>query len=146
MLLAAVLMLQPSSAAEKPGNVVVAKLEGIRLPNVAFDRIPVNEAVGFISRRVVELDPDPNPAMRGVSFLMLDFPPPPPTITFSGGNVPVTTLLQEISKQAKVDIHLTSVGIVIGPVGRAPFPNSKGKTGEIWKTLSSAPKKTGSGQ
>jgi hypothetical protein len=81
--------------------------------------------------RIFELDPDPDPRMRGIS-LMIDRPrasgeddPKPDTSSGDGGRSPIRNLEMEnvsawdllhlIARETGREVEITDTGIVIGP-------------------------------
>ena len=126
------------------------RLNRIVIPRIEFDHVALEEAIDFLRLRCAELDPDPDPAHRGISMLTKQ----PKTndkntttdsgiaanseaikITYSAEAVPILVALAEIARQAHLDIYLTEVGIVICQIGDPPFPNDKAEKGEVWETL-----------
>jgi hypothetical protein len=138
------------------GGPIRDHLARIRIPVVRFERVSVEEAVDFARMRCIECDPGEDPTRKGVSMLILKprREPEPADgelglgatperervrIDYHARDVPLTTLLVEIARQARLDLHITSVGIVFCPKGRMPFPNFKAKEGEVYETLHRAP-------
>jgi hypothetical protein len=129
-----------SAAEPEPGDFVVEKLSGIVIPVIHFEDTSFEEAIDFIRLRSVELDPEDDPARRGISFVIIS-----PAKSPDGGpgkiehyhakDVPLPVALAEICRVSGFDAYITSCGIVICPRGQAPFPNSKSEKGEIWKKL-----------
>jgi hypothetical protein len=147
-----------ASVASEPGDGFVAKLDRIVIPRIEFDQVSVEEAIDFVRMRCFELDPEPEPARRGISFLTKrpkqadknEAPNPVPSssaesikITYSAKAVPILVVLAEVARQAHLDIYLTEVGIVICQIGEPPFPNAKAEKGEVWKTIYKATEKKG---
>lgn len=152
ILLSVVLTLMGSlaSIAGVPGDAVVAHLNRIVIPRIEFDRASVEEAIDFLRSRCADVDPDPDPARRGISILTkrpgqadqntttdpgIPANPGSIKITYSGKSVPLVVALSEIARQAHLDIYLTESGIVICQMGDPPFPNGKAEKGEVWKTI-----------
>ena len=58
---------------------IMAKLDQIIVPELAFDHTPLPEVAKFLAAQVIQSDPD----RRGLNFIVssrtVDFPPPPPT-------------------------------------------------------------------
>ena len=147
-----------ASVAGEPGDWFVAKLNRIVVPRIEFGQVSVEEAIDFVRMRCFELDPEPEPARRGISFLTKrpkqagkneapDSVPPSSAesikITYSAIAVPMLLVLAEVARQAHLDIYLTDVGIVICQIGDPPFPNGKAEKGEVWKTIYKATEKKG---
>ena len=55
-------------------------------------------------------------------------------------NVTLTRLLVEIGQQARLDVHVTDIGIILCAPGHPPFPNAKSQKGRIARTLYEVPK------
>ncbi len=51
-------------------SLIIAKLRNITLPVINFEDTSVEEAVDFLRARSVELDPEPNPASKGINFVI----------------------------------------------------------------------------
>jgi hypothetical protein len=150
--------------AEKGAPRIVAILNGIVIPKVDFDDVSVEEAVDFARMRSVELDPDPDPTRRGVGLMIWNFRWTKPSsnessldlwtdrepggrrISYQAQNVTLTTLLMEIGKRARLNVHITSMAIVFCPPGKVPFRWDSGGRKEIYQTLYEVPKKQGDNQ
>jgi hypothetical protein len=104
----------------------------------------------------MELDKDTDPAMRGVSMLIRGSRKPGENndgldssnraqaqvlaINFKAKNITMTDALVQISAKVKLDVYITSVGIVICPQGEQPFPNFKSQKGEVIRKLTTPSK------
>ena len=125
--------------------IYLQRLNRIVIPIIEFDHDSIEEAIDFLSARCVDMDPDPDPTHRGVSILTkrprqpvqpeIAANPERIIITYSGKAVPFLVALAEVARQAYLDIYLTEIGIVICQIGDPPFPNTKAKEGEVWKTI-----------
>ena len=132
-----------------PGNVTLAKLEGMAIPKVEMDAVPLGDAWSYVSMCATEHDPAANPQHRGISFLLTgaggvaggeEKKPvvpgePSPGVTFHGKDVRLLELLREIARQGRLDVYVTEVGVVGVPEGVPPFPNGKAKEGEVSKVV-----------
>jgi len=133
------------------GEIIIAKLEEIIIPVVDFENTHLEEAIDYLRIRSMELDEEGDLGMRGVSILIRSSKdeatsPDGRSIAPQGGspllitryyaeNISILEALTETCRIAQLDAHLTSVGIVICSKGGHPFPNSKARSGEIWKKL-----------
>jgi hypothetical protein len=136
-----------------PGDTVIAKLDTIVIPVVNFENASAEEAIDFLRQRSIELDPDRESSQRGISFIVrqarpieastsdgssdlnphsvaLDYP-----VSYVGKDVPILDVLTEVARQGRLDAYLTSVGVIVTPEGKPPFPNPKATEGEVWKVL-----------
>ena len=143
----------PLAGAEpKPGDVVFAKLKKIVIPVIDFEDTTLDEAVDFLRLRAIELDPEADPAFRGVSIMirykMVDDPfdpnhgarrqvieAPNRIARYEAKKISLPAALVEICRLTRFDAYITSHGIILCPVGQSPFPSPKGEKGEIWKKL-----------
>lgn len=153
-IVAALAVTLPLAGAEpKPGDVVFAKLKQIVIPVIDFENTSLEEAIDFLRGRAIELDPEVNPSHRGVSIIIRymreadieqvpgigDGSPyreiPEPIARYKAKDIPLPDALVEICRLTRFDAYITSQGIILCPLGQAPFPNVKGEKGEIWKKL-----------
>ena len=139
----------------RSGDSVVAKLDAIVIPTVDLENASIEEALEYLRLRSIELDPDREPTWRGISFVLrpsrtiedstpdpdglLDSNPdsalPHSSINYVARNVSLFDALSEVASQSLLDAYLTSVGVIMVPEGKLPFPNPKGTKGEVWKIL-----------
>jgi hypothetical protein len=139
-------------AEPKPGDVVFAKLKQIIIPVIDFEDTTLDEAVDFLRLRAIELDPEADPAFRGVSIMIRyklgddPFDPnhgarrqvieaPDRIARYEAKNISLPVALVEICRLVRFDAYITSHGIILCPVGQSPFPSPKGEKGEVWKKL-----------
>ncbi len=126
----------------KAGNDIVARLEKIVIPVIEFEEVTVEEAIDFLRMRSFELEPG-EPERRGVSWIVKSAggvtgageANPLPKIRYRARNVGLLTALEEVARQAHLDVYLTNVGIVICQAGDPPLPARKMEGEEILKTL-----------
>ena len=143
----------------RAGDAVVAKLDAIVIPIVDFENANIEEALEFLRLRSIELDPDREPTRSGISFVvrpsrtiedstpdldsdldgLLGLNPhsasPHYFVNYVARDVPLFDVLSEVARQARLDAYLTSVGVIMLPEGKFPFPTAKGIKGEVWKVL-----------
>lgn len=140
---------KPSTAVPSAASdFIIAKLNKIVIPVIELNDLSVDEAVDFIRFRSSELDPEPDPAKRGVSMLITRGHPaaaestpmvkPPARINYRARKVSFLTALSEIARQAGLDVYITSGGIVLCPLGADPFPNGKADRGDVSLKLPTA--------
>jgi hypothetical protein len=142
-----------SGATEKGLNAadyVMAKLEKIVIPVINLEDASIEEAIDFLRMRSFDLEEEP-PERRGVSWIVKSRrvnatdsnagglePVEPnlvPKINYSAKEVGLLTAIEEIARQAHMDVYLTNVGIVICPLGDPPLPVGKTDGEEVWKTI-----------
>ncbi len=137
--------------AADPGQTILKRLNTIVIPKIDFEDTSMEEALDFVRRRSIEMDPDEDPNMRGVSIWLAkpgapeagdgaDFTnraedPGAIRINYAIENVSLPTLLVEMAKKARLDLHITSRGIAFCSPGKQPFPNPKETEVTIIKTL-----------
>jgi len=115
-----------------------AFLDSIEMPVVEFKGTTFKEAIDFVWAISVERDADTlDPAQKGVA---IQYPssmksPKKVSINYRAEDATLTTILKEVAKQGKLDLYITSVGVVFCPSGFAPFPNAKEHNGKVFKTL-----------
>jgi hypothetical protein len=129
---------------------VIAKLEKIVIPVINFQDTSIEEAIDFLRMRSFELEAG-EPERRGVSWIMKGRrgdaaessagglepvePSQVPKINYRAKDVGLITAVEEIARQAHLDVYLTNVGIVICPPGEPPLPVGKMDGEEVWKTI-----------
>ena len=137
-----------SGATEERPNAadyVMAKLEKIVIPVINFQDTSIEEAIDFLRMRSFELESG-EPERRGVSWIMKSRrsdagglepvePNQVPKINYIAKNVGLLTAMEEIARQAHLDVYLTNVGIVICGPGESPLPVGKMDGEEVWKTI-----------
>ena len=137
---------------ERPNaaDYVMAKLEKIVIPVINFQDTSIEEAIDFLRMQSFELE-EGEPERRGVSWIMKSRrsdaanssagglepvePNQVPKINYSAKNVGLLTAMEEIARQAHLDVYLTNVGIVICGPGESPLPVGKMDGEEVWKTI-----------
>ena len=133
---------------------VVAEIRKIVIPSINFDDITVEEAFDFLRLRSVELGNDA-PDRKGVSMIVkggliagkgtdtgLEAPETAisrTTIAYHAENVDFLTAVREIARRARLDVYLTSSGIVVCGRGVSPLPVGKTEGEEIWKIIHKEP-------
>jgi hypothetical protein len=100
---------------------VQRKLESIILPSVFFNQCLPSEAIGFLKKQTKEaMEANPDPLMPEVRWPepIREIRPDAPTfvqrstIELSGENISVWDVLQEIARQANIEIVLEGDGVV----------------------------------
>lgn len=138
--------LTATAAEPKPGDAVFAKLKQIVIPVIDFEDTTLEEAIDFFRLRAIDLDPEEDPAFRGVSIIIrykkVDDPAWPGVMQgpdriarYEAKNISLPDALVEVCRLTRFDAYITSHGIILCPVGQSPFPTPKGEKGEIWKKL-----------
>jgi hypothetical protein len=113
----------------------VRKVTSIRLPKIQIETASAIEVFSFIGHKVLQFDPDPEPAARGISFFTVgDIPTTSRTVNYVRDDILVGKLLQDIAELYSVEIHITSVGAIMTGPNVAPFPNVKAAKGSIYKS------------
>ncbi len=126
---------------------IVRRLAAMRIAEVDVGTANAAEVFGFIAWKLRENDPDPRPELRGVSFMtMPGIPDTPRKVAYSRRDIPLGDLLQDIATLYHVDIHITSVGVVMTPQGSSPFPNGKAPDGAVLKSYTVAQKQKPGGE
>lgn len=127
----------------------MAKLSKIVIPVVNFQDTPIEDAVDFLRMCSFQMEGGP-PEQRGVSWIIKSQrndaadncagdpvdPDEAPKINYSAKDVGLLTAIEEVARQAHLDVYLTNVGIVICHPGESPLPVGKGPGEEkVWKTI-----------
>ncbi len=128
----------------------MSKLEKIVIPVINFQNATIEEAIDFLRMLSCELESG-EPERRGVSWIIksrrsdvdgssfggLDSVQPSqgPMINYRAMDVGLLTVIEEIARQAHLDVYLTNVGIVICGSGDPPLPVGKMDGEEVWKTI-----------
>lgn len=100
------------------------KLEAIIIPLVSFEQTSAEEAIDFLSHRVMELDPEPNAGSRGISFRIKrprdPFVPAGAHVDtdyighdFEAGNISAWKLLQRIASDNGMRVEITEQGVLL---------------------------------
>ncbi len=111
------------------------KVTSIRVPEFKIETASAFDAFSFIAQKVLELDPDPDPRARGISFFTVgDIASSSRTIDYHKSDVAVDTLLKDMANLYNVDIHITVVGVIMCAAGVSPFPNHKAATGTVFRS------------
>lgn len=144
---------QQIDPAQEQVDATFTKLEEIRIPKVSMEDTTIEEAVDFLRLRLSELEESNlkdkalprQPRVTKVGDVNPDPDVPfsrnlqpgnhTPRINFSATNVTFAALVREFAKQIRVDVYVTSVGIVFCRSGQPPFPDEKAAAGKKWKQL-----------
>jgi hypothetical protein len=114
---------------------LVQRYTSIRIPKIRIGTASAGEVFHFVGKKLLENDPDPDPANRGISFITaLTIPQPERTVNYERENIEVGVLLQDLANLFDVHIHITSVGIFMTSTAEPPFPNSKAEKGVTFKS------------
>lgn len=145
---------------EDAGEWILAHLDRIVIPQVECEGASVEEVIDFARVRSIELDPESAKAPGGISFIICSpddrkkdtdavikegDDPGARRIDYVAKNVTLSRLLIEIGRRARLDVHVTDVGIILCTAGHPPFPNGKSQKGKIARTLYRVPKAVGRG-
>jgi hypothetical protein len=120
------------------------EIVAVKIPKIEAKGATLRELVDFIAARIRELDPH---KPSGISFLTCGFgdrqegnaPAAEPKndekkFNYSRENVSVAEVFVDLARLCQVEFHITSVGVVVTPIGSRPFPNNKADKGEIFYT------------
>ncbi len=131
-------------------DAIFAKLEKIRIPKVRMENTTIEEAIDFLRLRTLELGEDlapkgvalPRPQQEKAEEQSHESAPlgggPDQVslrVTYSADNMTLAALFKEFAKQTKLDVYVTSVGVVLCPSGQPPFSDEKSSAGRKWKLL-----------
>lgn len=139
-----------SDARPEPGEFVIRKLEKIVIPVIDFEDTTVEEAFDFLRMRSFDLEAGES-EKRGVSWIVKspsrdasgssagDLEPVRPNhvpkINYRAKDVGLMTAVEEVARQAHVDVYLTNVGIVVCLPDDSPLPVGKMDGEEVWKII-----------
>jgi len=124
-------------------------LDQIVIPMVWFDDYDLEECLDFAWARAIELDTlEMEPKLKGISIVIRGTSPEKDwkgrklpedlkdvRIQYHAKAVTLTKLLQEVAKQAKLNLYTTSIGVVFCRPGNSPFPHNIEPKGQVWETL-----------
>ncbi|MEM7011201.1 MAG: hypothetical protein AAF585_06925, partial [Verrucomicrobiota bacterium] len=97
---------------------VLVKLNTLMLPSIAFEQTPLNEVLGFLNRRSKEIDIDePNPAKKGVNFVLSNEVDASVPISLQLRNIPLGTAVTYITELASMSYRIDGYAVVIVPPG-----------------------------
>ncbi len=121
------------------------QLDSIILGAAHLEKTTIAGSRNFVLSRSRELDSELDPSKKGAVIIIIPTEPITPKlkadkkapilITYHARKVSVTKVLIEIAKQGKLDLYITSTGVVFCPIGKAPFPNRYAKKGDILDVL-----------
>jgi len=98
-----------------PGT-IEAKLKAIVIPKADFVDTPFDVALEFLQQRSMELDQDPDPARRGINFIVEKLPnDDPPLISLKLTNVPLREALRYTVELADCEYTAEEHAVVISP-------------------------------
>ena len=93
-------------------------MKRIVFPKVEFHDADLRECLGYIAKRQMELDPDPDPAKRGVDFMLNLEGVEPKKITLLLTDVPMDELLNTITDLTGTKLSITARGVTIEARGK----------------------------
>jgi hypothetical protein len=115
----------------------------IQIPKIDAQDVSLRDLVEFVAHRIRELDPR---SPGGISFLYQGFIPENKgaatshlqrkRVSYTVENVRVDQVFNDLARLFDVEFHITSVGVVITPIGIPPFPNLKSEWGTTYFTYS----------
>ena len=139
-----------TEARPDPGNYVIGKLEKIVIPVIDFEDTSIEEAIDFLRMRSFDLEAG-EPEKRGISWIVGGRrrdasgssagelepvrPNQVPKINYRAKDVGLLTAVEEVARQAHLDVYLTNVGIVVCRPGESPLPVGKMDGEEVWKII-----------
>lgn len=116
-----------------------AYFDSVTIPNVRINGAELATCLDFAGSLAVAHDDEIDLKKKGFKIHGLPMAKRGVEITYLGKNVTLTMLLQQIAERARLDLHLTSVGVVLSPPGSFPLKAPKHAKGEIWETLYRVP-------
>ena len=127
----------------------IREIVAIKIPKIEAKDTSLSELNNFIAQRIMELDPH---KPGGISILTsgfkntndgndrpVDFKGGEKKVDYSAKDVRVDKVFTDLARLFQVEFHVTSVGVVVTPVGARPFPNAKADKGEVYYTYKSKP-------
>lgn len=137
---------------EKPPE-FIRVIVAIKIPKIAAEDTTLSELIDFLALRIRELDPR---KPGGISFLTTGFKNKndgndrhadprggEKKVNYSAEDVRVDRVFADLARLLQVEFHVTSVGVVVTPVGARPFPNEKADKGEVYYTYKGKPGEQG---
>lgn len=102
---------------------IEAKLDTIIIPRLEVENAELPEVVDFLRIRSIQLDPEKDPALKGINIVILmpqvdgesSFKPKP--ITLQRKDATLRDLFQEIGKQSGMEIKVEETALTVFPSG-----------------------------
>jgi len=116
---------------------IANKMDALIMPEVNFEDTSLEEAIGFLRLRSMELDAaEPDPSKKGLNFVLRKprpmagepAPKPPALLTFGMKNVPFRRMLDEAARQSGFRYQIDDFAVTFvppDPIAPAPAGNAK---------------------
>ena len=102
---------------QNDAQLIIEKLKRIIVPNIQFEQATVEEAITFLRIKSRELDDlEPDPASKGINFILKTNIDETGTITLSLTNVPLQVALKAITDLAGLRFRVEPFAVVIVPL------------------------------
>jgi hypothetical protein len=115
-------VIEPATKAPKAGATAdssgaAQKAEAIIIPRVQFRDAALAEALAFLRTRAAVLDPDPNPAQRGVNILAMPPAPgsPPVKLTLDLEKTSLVDTLRYVASLANLRLDAEPSALILRP-------------------------------
>src|ERR1700677_186712 len=107
-----------AAAAAAANKSIIAKLNTIIIPRIQFREATIAEGMAYFQQKGVELDPDPDPAKRGVNLIYKPDAslPPEAKVTMSLSNMPLGDALHYFALLGRLKVTFDAGGIVFEPI------------------------------
>jgi hypothetical protein len=127
------------SAKQEGPPAFIREIVAIKIPKIEAKDTTPSELIDFIALRIMELDPH---KPGGISILTSGFKDRNDgnkKANYSAEDVRVDKVFTDLAGLFRVEFHVTSVGVVVTPVGAKPFPNVKADKGKVYHTYKEKP-------
>ncbi len=113
-------MVPPKAGASADSSGMLQKAEAIIIPRAEFRDASLAEAILFLHKRAAELDPNPNPALRGVNLIAMPLAPgsAEAKITLNLEKTSLSDILRYVASQTHLQLDVESSAMVFRPKNR----------------------------
>lgn len=120
-LLMAFLLLLPAASSfanDTHGNDMINstfwKLNSIVFPKIEFHDTPLRDCVDYLNKAMLQYDPEPDPARRGISIILDPGAWENKKVTLSLTDASLVTILYKLEKATGTNILISKQGIRLG--------------------------------
>jgi hypothetical protein len=107
--------------------------ETTKIPVVDYVEVPLGACLSVMACQAAELDQELDAKKKGFKFSPVKKQLENIEINYQAKNITFTKLLTEVGKQAKLDVYITSEGVIFCEPGIAPF--KKDSKSKVWKVV-----------
>ena len=111
-----------SVQAQSASSAITRKLNSIIIPQIEFHATTIADAVEFLRQESQRLDPDPNPAARGVNILLNQPAAANTRITLTLTRLPLLEALKYVAAQAGLKVKVEPYVVSLVPLSDPSEP------------------------